>query len=137
MPRIERLLQAEPWGKGLKQWIARNPSFHTDRIRTPLRLEFYSKEGVYYWWDIYTLLRRQKKPVEAIVVADGEHNLVKPGERFIIQQGNVDWALYWLKGQKNNTAANNRQYQRWDKLREQQSYSRLEAMEARKAKPYR
>ena len=132
MPSAENMHRSQPWGKNLKSWIASNPVFHLDRVKTPLRLEFYTPgSGIYAWWDIYSILRRQQKPVEAIVLADGVHNLMKPNERFLIQQGNVDWAVFWLKGEEDPSPAKVTQYQRWRKLREQQLSSLKSALAAR------
>ena len=132
MPNGENMHRSQPWGEGLQDWVASNPVFHLDRVKTPLRLEFYTPgSGIYAWWDIYSILRRQQKPVEAIVLADGVHNLIRPNERFLIQQGNVDWAVFWLKGEEDKAPEKAAQYQRWRKLRKQQLSSLKAAITTR------
>lgn len=126
---------AVPWGERLQEWVAQNPVYHLDRVQTPLRLEQYT--GMLHWWDIYTILRRQQKPVEWVVVAPDNHgvkvhNLIRSRDRYVIQQGNVDWFTFWLKGEEDPDPAKAEQYQRWRKLRQQQKGSEVAANAARK-----
>jgi dipeptidyl aminopeptidase/acylaminoacyl peptidase len=91
----ERMLEAEPWGdEGRAQWMARDPTFHLDRVCTPLRIE--ANEDGPAWWDVYALLRRHQRPVEYWSFPEGSHDLTKPWERLTSQQGTVDWYDFWL-----------------------------------------
>lgn len=119
MLEMERLVDAKPWGEELEKWVARDPVLHTDRVKTPLRLEFYGSRGLYSWWDTYVLLKRQHRPVEFLHFPGGTHNLVKPAQRFASLQGTVDWFAFWLKGQEDLDPAKAEQYVRWRKLRAQ------------------
>jgi dipeptidyl aminopeptidase/acylaminoacyl peptidase len=121
MLEMERLVDARPWGEELEKWVARDPVLHTDRVKTPLRLEFYGSRGLFSWWDAYVLLKRQHRPVELVHFPDGTHNLVKPAQRLASLQGNVDWFAFWLKGEEDPDPAKTEQYQRWRKLREQRA----------------
>ena len=125
---------AVPWGARLHDWIAQNPVYHLDRVKTPLKLEQYT--GMLHWWDIYTILRRQQKPVEWRVIAPDKHgvsvhNLIRPHDRYVIQQENIDWFSFWLKGEEDADPAKVEQYQRWRKLREQQIKSKAAAQRVR------
>lgn len=122
---------AVPWGEGLKKWMANDPTFHMDRLRTPLRLEQYTTPPS-LWWNTYTILKRQHKPVEYYVFNDAYHDLVKPAHRMASQGGNVDWFAFWLKGEEDPDPAKADQYKRWRKLRIQQEKSIINANKARK-----
>ena len=118
------------FGQGVSEWVRRAPVFNLDRVRTPLRYEVVSYTpdvvaGVGYW-DVYTNLRRNKRPVEMIRLPHDAHALQTPFKRFLSQQGNVDWYAYWLKGEERaapmagtpETAQSLReQYARWDTLK--------------------
>ncbi len=95
----EDINQGVPYGPGLAKWVANDASLHTDCIRAALRIESYG-QTVKNNWDIYSLLRRQHKPAEMVVIPDGGHALSRPSERMISLQGNVDWFNFWLKGQQ-------------------------------------
>jgi len=43
--------------------------------------------------------------------------LVKPGERLVSQQGNVDWFTFWLKGEEDLSPGNDAELERWRNLR--------------------
>ena len=61
-----------------------------------------------------------EKPVDLIYMGDGAHILVKPWERMISQQGDVDWFCFWLKGEEDADPAKAEQYARWRELRKLQ-----------------
>jgi hypothetical protein len=54
-----------------------------------------------------------------VLLQDGFHLLVKPWERMISQQGNVDWFDFWLNEREDADVTKADQYQRWRKLRDQ------------------
>ena len=119
----ERMNEGAPFGESLNRWIRNDPSLHTDCIDAALRIEAYGPE-VHNNWDIYALLRRQYKPVEMIVIPQGDHALSRPSERMISLQGNVDWYRFWLQGARRSepllpmetTVALKDQYVRWDQM---------------------
>ncbi len=118
MVEIERTANgAVPWGERLADWLNQDPSFHLDRVRTPLRLDEYT--AMYVWWDVYAILRRLQKPVEWVVYPGGDHALVKPLQRYTAQQESVDWFTFWLKGEEDPDPKKTEQYERWRKLRKQ------------------
>lgn len=145
MSFVEELLGgAVPWGQRLRDWTDRNLVFQTDRIKTPLRLEAYTT--MIHWWDVYAILKRQAKPVEWVAVAPDAmgtrvHNLVLPDQRFVIQQGNVDWFDFWLNdrertepypGSPESQESLEAQYARWRNLKALQPASETAAIKARK-----
>jgi hypothetical protein len=121
----ERMNEGAPFGESLHRWIRNDPSLHTDCINAALRIEAYGPE-VHNNWDIYALLRRQYKPVEMIVIPQGDHALSRPSERMISLQGNVDWYRFWLQGARRSElvlpmetdVALKDQYTRWDQMAE-------------------
>lgn len=121
----ERMNEGAPFGESLNRWIRNDPSLHTDCINAALRIEAYGPE-VHNNWDIYALLRRQYRPVEMIVIPQGDHALSRPSERMISLQGNVDWYRFWLQSARRSkvvlpnetTASLKDQYTRWDQMAE-------------------
>ena len=128
----ENMLGAVPWGDSLPTWIARNPLMNLNLIKTPLRFE-HNRVGVFSWWDTYNLLRRQHKPVEFITFPYGAHSLIQPLQRLDSQQGNVEWFVFWLKGEEDPDPAKAEQYKRWHKLRELHKADLPKAEKARAA----
>jgi dipeptidyl aminopeptidase/acylaminoacyl peptidase len=118
MVSFERLIGAPLWGdENIKLWVERDPTFHLDRIRIPLRIEVY-EQGL-GWWDVYAILRRHNRPVEYVSFPGGAHGLVKPWERLTSQGGAVDWFDFWLNGHEDPAKAKETQYARWRTLRDQ------------------
>jgi hypothetical protein len=64
-------------------------------------------------WAWYSLLSRRNMPVDMIVLPHAIHLLTKPRERFVSQQGNVDWFSFWLKGEEDPSPGKAAQNVRW------------------------
>jgi dipeptidyl aminopeptidase/acylaminoacyl peptidase len=118
---IERVIGAKPIGEGLQRWLALAPSFHADRVITPLRIEAIGPASVLMEWELYASLRQQAKPVDIIYIPYGQHILQKPLDRLASQQGNVDWFRFWLQGYEDPDPAKSEQYRRWRRLRSNHS----------------
>jgi dipeptidyl aminopeptidase/acylaminoacyl peptidase len=114
---FERINGGKPIGEGLHNWIERAPSFHLDKVQTPLRIEAIRPVSILAEWEIYSSLWQQQKPVDLIYFPDGQHIFQKPLDRLTSQQGNVDWFRFWLQGYKNPTPRNPDQYERWEQMR--------------------
>ncbi|MCE4554641.1 prolyl oligopeptidase family serine peptidase [Roseateles cellulosilyticus] len=120
---MEATNQGVPFGPARAEWIRNDPAMNTECVRAALRLEAYGVP-VYGNYDIYTLLRRQYKPVEMVFIPGGFHMLSTPSDRMISLQGNLDWFRYWLKGEKRTspslpgeTASSIQgQYDAWDQM---------------------
>jgi dipeptidyl aminopeptidase/acylaminoacyl peptidase len=111
-------LGAWPWGEGLTVWLTRSPGFHTDRICAPVLYQVTNPAAlVFQSWDDYAILRAQRKPVDLLYIRNGAHELIKPRERLVDQQMNVDWFDYWLNGHKSSRPAMDDEYTRWDAMR--------------------
>ena len=115
---LERAVGAPFWGESRSLWLEKAPNLNAHRVRTPLRIESY---GVYLndYWDMYTLLKRHRRPVEMFHIPIGSHNLQRPLARYASQQGNVDWFGFWLMGHEDPDPEKAAQYDRWRKLRDQ------------------
>jgi dipeptidyl aminopeptidase/acylaminoacyl peptidase len=114
----------DPFGAVFDLWRQRSPSFTVDRLRTPVRLEGYGGiASVIGNWEWYAKLVLLDRPVDLIYLPDGTHLLVKPWERLASQQGNVDWFCFWLKGEVDGDPRKRDQYERWERMREQQNQS--------------
>ncbi len=123
--RKERTNGGVPAGNTLANWIRNDPSFHTDCVKAAVRIESYGR-GVKNNWDTYSLMRRQYKAVEMIVMPKGSHSLHGPSERMISLQGNVDWYSFWLNGEERtepylpgeSDETLRAQYRRWRQMAE-------------------
>jgi dipeptidyl aminopeptidase/acylaminoacyl peptidase len=121
-------LQAEnqyggpPWNGNWKNWMDDSITFSFDKIHTPLRLESDSNDdgAVINEWEKFIALRRLREPVELIFESHGAHPVVKPWDRMTSQQGNVDWLIFWLKGEEDPDPAKSGQYARWHELKKLQ-----------------
>jgi dipeptidyl aminopeptidase/acylaminoacyl peptidase len=111
-----------PWNGNWQPWLKESISFNYDKIHTPLRLEAeHNDVGVVInEWEPFIALKRLRKPVELVYVVHGEHPVVKPWDRITSQQGNVDWLLFWLKGEEDSDPSKAEQYARWHELKKLQ-----------------
>lgn len=116
MFEMETIIGAPFWGEGVWSWMERSPAFHLDRIQTPLRIEHLGT-AVPEYWDTYAYLKRHGRPVEMIHLPLAGHLLERPADRYMSQQGNVDWYAFWLKGEEDPDPAKADQYKRWRILR--------------------
>jgi dipeptidyl aminopeptidase/acylaminoacyl peptidase len=108
----------EPFGEGLKKWLAESPGFNTEKIHAAVLFEENDPVALIYCWDIYAALRLQEKPVELLYIRNGNHILMKPLDRLASQELNVDWYDFWLNGHEDPDQAKGEQYERWRELRQ-------------------
>lgn len=111
------------WGDDRAIWLTNSPNFNVHRINTPLRLEHYGVKYNFYW-DMFALLRRNRSPVEMIHIPLAYHVLQRPQARYTSQQGNVDWFAFWLEDYEDPDPSKTEQYERWRKLRSEQTTSK-------------
>jgi dipeptidyl aminopeptidase/acylaminoacyl peptidase len=108
-----------PSGAGLALWLKNSPGFNLDKVTAPVRIEEYAYGSLLGGWEWFSGLSFREKPVELIWIPFGTHLLVKPWERLVSQQGNVDWFDFWLQGRSDPDPAKKEQYQRWEAMRAQ------------------
>ena len=113
----DALMGAPPFEEGLSLWLKNSPSFNVNVVNTPIRIESFSPANVLAGWEWYSILSRLEKPVEFVYIPGGTHLLVKPWDRQVSQQGNVDWFSFWLKDEEDSDASKVEQYERWRRLR--------------------
>jgi hypothetical protein len=118
---FEQMNGGPPYGRRLPQWLKQSPSFHMDKIETPLRIQTSGPQSLLGDWPWFSGLFRLGKPVEMIYIPEGTHILEKPWERMTSQQGNVDWFCFWLKGEEDPDPTKAEQYKRWRELRSLQN----------------
>lgn len=116
-PLYDQLNGGPPWGATLQNWVGNSPDMNAGKISAPLRIEMLGRSSVLQEWEIYSALRLQNKPVEALYLPDAPHVLVKPQERYLSQQGNVNWFSFWLLGQAARDQENQKDFERWEGLR--------------------
>jgi dipeptidyl aminopeptidase/acylaminoacyl peptidase len=115
-PSDEGINGGVPFGRGLRSWLERSPSFSIENVRAPVRIVSANPDSLLYQWEWFAALTRLGKPVEMVYMRDGEHILQRPWDRMAAQQGNVDWFCFWLKGAEDPDPAKAEQYKRWHKL---------------------
>ncbi len=120
----EIIVGSPPFGKGLLSWLKNSPGFNLDKAVTPVRLEANDPMALLFVWEWFAGLRYLRKPVELVYLPDADHVLVKPRDRIVSQQGNVDWFCFWLKRERDSDPAKADQYRRWQELRKLQEASR-------------
>lgn len=114
---MEGLYGGQPWtAEGFERCAESDALGLLEHVSTPLRIE--TTGWVPAWWDVYALLRRNRKPVEYLSFPGGDHTLIKPAERLISQQGCSDWHEYWLTDTERKNSHDANQYQRWRCLRD-------------------
>lgn len=110
--------EAMPYGAGLHEWIGRSPDFNLDAVTTPVWMSVHSEpSSLFGAWEWFVGLRHLGKPVELIYMVDGAHSLVRPAQRLVSLDGNVDWFEFWLNGRKDPDPRKAEQYKRWDAMR--------------------
>ena len=87
-----------PYGSEMESWLENSPGLNVHRVQTPLRIEAIGRSSAIQEWEFHSGLKILNKPVEMVYIPDGAHILVKPAERVVSQQGNVDWFRSWLQG---------------------------------------
>jgi hypothetical protein len=105
-----------PFGASLASWIQSSPGFNLDKVNAAVRLEYYGWSGFLGGWQTFSGLSLLKKPVDFVWLPYGLHLLVKPWERLVSQQGNVDWFDFWLQGVADPAPSKKTEYERWNRL---------------------
>jgi len=118
--RVEGYYGGPPYQNNFSSWLKNSLGFNIDKIRTPIRLQANGPADLTFIWESFVGLRRIRRPVELIYLPEAPHNVVKPSDQFISQQGNLDWFCFWLKGEEDHDAAKAEQYGRWHELRDLQ-----------------
>jgi hypothetical protein len=114
---FENVNGAKPEGNGLQQWITYSPGFNIDKVHSPILITALNPLSVLGEWEWFARLSRLGKPVDMIMIKDGNHELQRPWDRLISQGNNVDWFTFWLKGEEDPTPAKADQYKRWRELK--------------------
>jgi|SRR5579863_5385825 len=126
----ERINGGAPLGDGLPSWTRNSADFNLARVITPVRIEANQPASLLFVWEWFVGLNHLKKPVDLIYIPDGTHILVKPWDRIVSQQGNVDWFCFWLKGEEDPDPAKADQYARWRELRKLQEQNKKKSANA-------
>jgi dipeptidyl aminopeptidase/acylaminoacyl peptidase len=118
---FDKIIGAKPIGKGLSTWFEQSPTFHSDRIATPLRIEAIGPPSILMEWQIYRSLRLENKPVDMIYFPRGQHILQQPLDRLASEQGDVNWFRFWLQDYEDPDPGGKDQFVRWRHLRDLQN----------------
>jgi dipeptidyl aminopeptidase/acylaminoacyl peptidase len=116
----ERLNGGNPFGDALHNWLERSPEFNLGKVHTPVLITALNPSSILFEWAWFAGLSNLEKPVDMMLIQDGEHILQKPSDRIISQQATVDWFAFWLKGEEDPDSTKAGQYSLWHHLRELQ-----------------
>src|SRR6266702_2956965 len=105
-----------PIGETAALWFESSPGFLVDKVKTPVRMEYYGFAGALGAWQWYSGLSQLDNPVEFVWIPFGTHLLKKPWDRLVSQQGSVDWFTFWLKSEIDPDPTKREQFQRWAKF---------------------
>ncbi len=118
-PKIyECTFDGPPWGETLKNYLEFSPFFQVDKIRTPLLLEYASASGD-TGFEMYIPLRYLGIPAELVIYEGEEHNFVKPKARVASMARKLEWFNFWFFDKRNPDPKKQKQYERWEKMREE------------------
>jgi hypothetical protein len=93
-----RLTGGAPKLKSIQQWFDRNPLYRLAQAKTAIRIEAMDPNGLLGMWETYYLLKANGNRVSLIYFPEGDHVLWSPREKYVSQQGNVNWYRFWLQG---------------------------------------
>lgn len=116
-PLYDGLNSGPPWGENLQHWLTHSPDMNAGKISAPVRIEMLGKSSVLQEWELYSSLKLQGKPVDVLYLPDATHVLIKPQERYLSQQGNVNWFSFWLLGATAGDQQSGQDFQRWKTLK--------------------
>jgi dipeptidyl aminopeptidase/acylaminoacyl peptidase len=132
-----KMIGAPPFGEGLQQWLKYSPTFHLDKIATPLLIVGQGPVDLLSMWQPYAGLHYLKKPVDLMMLNTDEHVLTNPAVRLASQGGSVDWFRFWLQGYEDPDSAKKEQYERWRVLRKMQEENEAKASAEKEQRPLR
>jgi len=124
---LEQMNGGVPWQGTWSSWLERSTGFNLQRVETPARLIGFGPHSILSNWEWFIGLRYLGKPVELVWLPYAEHSPVRPNERLVSQQGNVDWFCFWLKDEEDPDPAKAEQYKRWRELRKLQEENEKKA----------
>jgi hypothetical protein len=105
------------WGLGdpdhtRPAWEQISPALKIDTIHTPLLMQLPEQE-FRYTMELYTRLTEEKIPADMYAFPNEPHVLTQPAHRLAAYQRNVDWFLFWLKGEEDPDPVKREQYESW------------------------
>lgn len=93
-------------------WEQISPALKIDTIHTPLLMQLPEQE-FRYTMELYTRLTEEKIPADMYAFPNEPHVLTQPAHRLAAYQRNVDWFLFWLKGEEDPDPVKREQYESW------------------------
>lgn len=114
-----------PYGNAFLTWFKRSPGFNLENVHAPLRITILKPNLMLVDWEWFHGLTELHKPVDMILLRDGEHFLKKPAERLSVGEANVDWFDFWLNDHEDASPLKKAQYARWESLRQMRERARL------------
>jgi len=104
-----------PEGEAKSKWNEIDMPAHADRIHTAI-LENTSDTEFLIYLPLYRSLVDLGKPVELYIYPQELHVRNQPRHRLEVYERNLDWFLFWLKGEQSPDANKGQQYLRWKHL---------------------
>lgn len=101
----------------LASWKRVSPALNTERIRSPLLMQYPERE-LGASMELYSKLTNSHTPVEMYGYPDESHNKYQPRHRLAVYQRYLDWFRFWLQSYEDPDPAKAAQYARWRALRD-------------------
>lgn len=99
-------------------WAEIDLAEHTESVSAPVLSNTADREA-HYILKLNRKLTDAGKPFEAHIYPDEYHVKWQPAHRYSIYRRNVQWFLFWLKGEEVDDPVDPEQYIRWRQLRVQ------------------
>ena len=104
--------------EGFRNRAQASVGYNASRINTPFLLQVADRE-FFLTSQNYNALRSAGKPIELHVFPDEYHVKWQPAHRYNVYRRNLQWFLFWLKGEEVEDPVDSGQYRRWRKLRDE------------------
>jgi dipeptidyl aminopeptidase/acylaminoacyl peptidase len=109
-----------PEGQASPNWHRLAPSLNADHIHAPYLVNVSDTEFLSAL-SLVTSLDQLGKPVELYIYPNEAHVKNQPKHRDEIYRRNLDWLMFWLKGEEDPDPAKAEQYARWRELQRRDS----------------
>jgi len=97
-------------------WRQLSPTYHIERMRTPVLMQMPEQEFRYSLDFIVPLIRRHRADV--YVFPHEQHQKSQPRHKLAVYQRNLDWFRFWLLGEEDADPAKASQYATWRQMRQ-------------------
>jgi dipeptidyl aminopeptidase/acylaminoacyl peptidase len=101
---VDRSTLEAIWGNYFQhrdEWQAVDTLSHVDRVGAPILFTKNLDGGIRFdgLEAVLGAFVMARRPFDLLIFPEGQHNLLRPGERLALMNALVDWMAFWLKGE--------------------------------------